>query len=221
MKLDDDLYAYIWTDYRQNNCNTYLIGGEVPTLIDPGHQHLTEGLITKMQADGIEPDDIKVVLNTHCHPDHMEGSVEFLRRGARVAVHAAEEDFIKKVGPRFYQMFGLTPPEISFAFYLEEGELEIGAETVEVVHTPGHSPGEVSIYWPGKKALFSGDVIFSAGVGRTDFPGGDGKLLKESIKRLAEFDAEWLLSGHGDLIKGRDAVRRNFDDVAMMYFDYI
>lgn len=220
MKLDDDLYAYIWTDFRQNNCNSYLIGGEVPTLIDPGHQHLLDGLLTKMNADGVDPDGIKVVLNTHCHPDHMEGSAHFLKQGARVAVHADEEDFMKKVGPRFFQMLGMKAPVLDFAFYLEEGELELGGETLQVIHTPGHSPGEVSIYWTRKKALFSGDVIFPSSVGRTDFPGGDGKLLKESIKRLSGLDAEWLLSGHGDVIKGKDAVRRNFDEVMSVYFNY-
>ena len=92
---------------------------------------------------------------------------------------------------------------------------------LSVIHTPGHSPGSASLYWPLQKALFTGDLIFREGVGRTDLPGGDGSLLKESIKRLAELDVEWLLPGHGNFISGAKAVRKNFDQVEQFYFAYV
>ena len=81
---------------------------------------------------------------------------------------------------------------------------------MKVFHTPGHSPGSVSLYWPDKKVLFTGDLIFKDGVGRTDLPGGDSSLLKESIKRLKGLEIEWLLPGHGDMVSGAKEVRANF-----------
>jgi glyoxylase-like metal-dependent hydrolase (beta-lactamase superfamily II) len=68
---------------------------------------------------------------------------------------------------------------------------------LSIFHTPGHSPGSATLYWPAQKALFTGDLIFKEGFGRTDLPGGDSATLKESIKRMAELDVELLLSGHG------------------------
>jgi len=76
-------------------------------------------------------------------------------------------------------------------------------------------------FWPLQKALFTGDLIFKEGVGRTDLPGGDGSKLKESIIGLKNLDVEWLLSGHGEVISGADRVKKNFDDVESFYFAYI
>ena len=86
------------------------------------------------------------------------------------------------------------------------------------IHWPGHSPGSATLYWPAQKALFTGDLIFKEGFGRTDLPGGDSATLKASIKRLTDLDVEWLLSGHGDIIAGAEAVRKNFEDIEQFYF---
>jgi hydroxyacylglutathione hydrolase len=80
-----------------------------------------------------------------------------------------------------------------------------------VLLTPGHSPGSVSIYWPRLKVLIAGDVVFSQGVGRTDLPGGDAKLLKASIDRLSKLPVDLLIPGHGTAIQGTERVRRNFE----------
>ena len=118
-------------------------------------------------------------------------------------------------------MFGLQLPEYRVDIPLQEGEFKFNNATFEIYHTPGHSPGSISIYWPEKKALIVGDVIFQAGVGRTDFPGGDGKLLKQSIERLSKIDVEYLLPGHGEIVQGKDNIKRNFDYVADVYFNLI
>jgi len=112
-------------------------------------------------------------------------------------------------------------PELKVSFFLKEGELKLGSKSFQVIHTPGHSPGSISLYWPEKKALFTGDVVFPMGVGRTDFPGGDGALLRDSIERLARLDAEYLLSGHGEVIKGRQNILRNFAYIRSNYYDYL
>ena len=69
--------------------------------------------------------------------------------------------------------------------------------------------------------MFTGDLIFKEGFGRTDLPGGDSPTLKASIKRLTDLDVEYLLSGHGEVIEGAEAVRKNFEDIEKFYFAYI
>ena len=110
-------------------------------------------------------------------------------------------------------------------FYLEEGDLSLGKESklnLQILHTPGHSPGSISLYWPDNRVLITGDVLFYVGVGRTDLPGGDGKLLKQSVERLSELDIEYVLPGHstqfGAMIKGVNNVKQNFASVRLSYF---
>ena len=221
MKLDSDLYAYIWKSTMENNSNSFVVGGEMPLVIDPGHQHLVKNLVNQMEKDGNRFEDIRLIISTHGHPDHFEATQTFARGGSMVALHPDEEKFLKEVGGQFYSAMGSEMPEIKISFYLKEGELKVGSRTFQVLHTPGHSPGSISLYWPEKKALFTGDVVFPMGVGRTDFPGGDGMLLRDSIERLAQLDAEWLLAGHGEVIKGKKNIQRNFAYIRSNYYDYL
>jgi hydroxyacylglutathione hydrolase len=221
MKLDSDLYAYPWVSMQENNCNSYLIGGDVPVLIDPGHQHLVKNLINQMEKDKNRFEDIRLIIATHVHPDHFEATQTFARAGVLLALHPEEEKFMKETGGEFYRGFGMEMPEIKVDFFLKEGELKLGTKTLQVLHTPGHSPGSISLYWPEKKALFTGDVVFAMGVGRTDFPGGDGMLLRDSIEQLARLDAEWLLSGHGEVLKGKKNIQRNFGYIRTNFFEYL
>jgi hydroxyacylglutathione hydrolase len=221
MKLDSDLYAYPWMSMQENNCNSFFIAGDVPVLIDPGHQHLVKNLINQMEKDKNRFDDIRLIIATHVHPDHFEATQTFARAGVLLALHPEEEKFMKETGGEFYRGFGMEMPEIKVDFFLKEGELKLGTKTLQVLHTPGHSPGSISLYWPEKKALFTGDVVFAMGVGRTDFPGGDGNLLRDSIERLARLDAEWLLSGHGEVLKGKKNIQRNFSYIRTNFFEYL
>ncbi len=221
MKLDSDLYAYPWMSMQENNCNSYLIGGDMPVLIDPGHQHLVKNLINQMEKDKNKFEDIRLIIATHVHPDHFEASQTFARAGVLTALHPEEEKFMREVGSDFYRSFGMEMPKIKVDFFLKEGELRLGTKKLQVLHTPGHSPGSISLYWPEKKALFTGDVVFYMGMGRTDFPGGDGNLLRESIERLASLDAEWLLSGHGEGIKGKENIQQNFSYIRDNFFEFM
>ena len=221
MKLDTDLYTYIWKSTAENNSNSFFIGGEMPVIIDPGHQHLVKNLITLMEKDGNRFEDVRVILATHGHPDHLEAIQTFARAGVQVAMHEEEWKFLQDVGGQFFRAMGMEMPELKVSFFLKEGELRLGSKSFQVIHTPGHSPGSISLYWPEKKALFTGDVVFPMGIGRTDFPGGDGALLRKSIERLALLDVEWLLSGHGEVLKGKRNVQRNFSHIKTNYFDYL
>jgi len=104
---------------------------------------------------------------------------------------------------------------------IQEGDLKIGDFTFRVIHTPGHTLGSVCLYWPEMKVLFTGDVVFRQGVGRTDLPGGKGEDLKASIRMLSELEVEHLLPGHGDVISGRDLVKANFSEIERVWFGYL
>jgi glyoxylase-like metal-dependent hydrolase (beta-lactamase superfamily II) len=104
---------------------------------------------------------------------------------------------------------------------LEEGDLILEDQTFKIILAPGHSPGSIGIYWPREKALFCGDVIFDQSVGRTDFPGGSGKLLKKSIVSFSELDLEWLLPGHMGILSGKSSIQDNFNGIIQGMFPYI
>jgi len=221
VELTKGLFVYPWTNFSINNCNTYMIGGENSILIDTGLDSCLQGVLNDIKKDGFDSEKIELIITTHSHPDHFDGIKSFMEENTQMALHPEEDKFLKETGMGFYNMFGLQLPEYRVDIPLQEGEFKVKNTAFEIYHTPGHSPGSISIYWPEKKALIVGDVIFQAGVGRTDFPGGDGDLLKQSIERLSKLDIEYLLPGHGDIIQGRDNIQRNFDYIADVYYNLI
>ena len=212
----DGLLAFPWTHPSANNCNTYLIDGDQRILLDPGHAHLFEHVLSRLASRSFSEQDVDVVLVTHGHPDHFEAVSAFRSTRALKGMHAMEMDFLHETGVLKRDLpdeTGLEPD-----FLLVEGSLNVGAMSFEVLHTPGHSPGSFCLYWPQKMALFTGDVVFRGGIGRTDLFGGNGQALKESIRRLRELDVEILLPGHGEIIVGREAVTTNYDDIERAWF---
>jgi glyoxylase-like metal-dependent hydrolase (beta-lactamase superfamily II) len=221
MKLGEDLYIYLWRDPGENNCNTYLIRGEVTVLIDPGHlQHVTS-LFRKIEEDGISAGEIDVVIVTHGHPDHVEGLQAFFEKPVKIAMNKKEERYLKGNGKFLFEMMGQSPPRIRVDFYLKEGELHLGEKVLNIFETPGHSPGSISIYWPERKALFTGDLVFHGGVGRTDFVEGDPRLLIRSIERLSRLDTEVLLPGHGEIVSGMELVLQNYEFIRQSIYSYL
>lgn len=221
MKLFDDLHIYPWTSFTANNCNTYLVGREGKILIDPGHAQFFGNVEQQMKSDGFDPANVELILVTHSHPDHFEAVDLFFDKPVKIGLSEPEEVFLEKVGPDFARMMGLAMPKYRIDLHLAEGDLSFAGIDFQVFMTPGHSPGHLCFYWPERKTLFSGDLIFDQGVGRTDFPGGDGALLKQSILRMAELDMELILSGHGDMVQGKDKITANFDFIQQAYFPYV
>ena len=190
MRLKNDIYIYEWTNAFDNNCNSYFIGGKVQALIDPGITGYVPDLLNQMSADGIKKADIRYVINTHSHPDHFQGSEVFDQATVKIGLHKKEIEFLKGDGGELYGLFGINVPRIQVNFPMDEGDVILGDQTFKIILAPGHSPGSIGIYWPEQKALFCGDVIFDQSVGRTDFPGGNGALLKKSIISFSELDLE-------------------------------
>ncbi len=211
MKVFDGLHAFLWRIPTQNNCNAYLIDGEVKILVDPGHRHLFGHVLKNLALLDIDLDQIDVAVVTHGHPDHLEAVTEL---HASTMFTMSEEEYrnIKK-----YAGSGMPEPD----FFLEEGDVTIGEHRFQVVMTPGHSPGSLCLYWPDKKALFTGDVVFFQGIGRTDLPGGNGKELKNSIQKISQLDTEYLFTGHGEILIGQEAIKANFKKIQAYYFNYL
>ena len=219
MKILEKFYAFLWTDPASNNCNTYFIDGAKKILVDPGHYHLFGHVRDHLSNHTLSTEDIDVVITTHGHPDHLEGNRIFESTSALIAMGEAEWPFVRDMSPLYgdSQGFSGLEPDI----LLKEGTLKIGDLTFEVIQTPGHSPGSICLYWPDEKVLFTGDVIFNQGVGRTDLPGGNGDQLKESIIRLSDLDVEILLPGHGDILTGSEKIKANFSNIENVWFGYL
>ncbi|MDP6179539.1 MAG: MBL fold metallo-hydrolase [Desulfatiglandales bacterium] len=219
MKISENLYAFLWVTPNQNNCNTFFINGKRKILVDPGHYHLFRHIEDKLSELSLSPQDIDMVIVTHCHPDHLEGIKIFFGTSTSIAIHKAEIDFIRQVAPHYVDGLGVSnfEPDI----LLQKGSLKIEEVNLQVIPTPGHSPGSISLYWSDKKALITGDVVFKQGVGRTDLPGGNGEILKESIKKLSLLEVEDLLPGHGEIVSGRELVKTNFQEIERLWFGYL
>lgn len=216
MKILDSLHAFLWRDPTANNCNTYLIDGDKRILVDPGHHRLFTHVEAGLREAGLSVDDIDLVIVTHAHPDHME-AVQVFQRPTLFAIGLVEMGFLREVAQRHGMDVAALEPDL----FLQEGEMKAGSNAFQIVQAPGHSPGSICLYWPEHKALFTGDVVFNQGIGRTDLPGGSGSLLKESIRRLSSLDVEYLLPGHGEIVAGKENVRKNFEMIELAWLGYL
>lgn len=181
--------------------NAYLIAdsatGEA-AVIDPGWDG--EMILAEAQKRGWR---IAHLWYTHAHFDHIGGAAaiaEALNPLPLVALHPADHDLWKIAGGS--QMFGFQiDPGPEPAIDFEHGQiLHLGANTLEVRYTPGHTPGHVVFYCAADQVCFCGDLIFAGSVGRTDLPGGDWDTLLASIRQqIFSLPPETrLLPGHED-----------------------
>jgi hydroxyacylglutathione hydrolase len=217
MRLLDDVYVYPWMSMQENNANAIFIDGEVPTLVDPGHTGLFSHVIQGAGQDGVNLDKVKLVICTHGHPDHMEAAGRF-DTGVVKAVGRQEYEYLQGTGKDLFMMTGCQMPKNPFQLLLNEGSLNLGKKRFKVLFTPGHSPGSICLYWEDRKVLISGDTLFYRGVGRTDLPGGDARLLAESIARLSRLDVEYLVPGHGEVVTGKKTIEKNFSLILRQFF---
>jgi len=221
MQVFNNLHAFIWESMTANNCNTYLIDGPTRVLIDPGHLNLFDHVNKGLAELGLGIEEIGLVISTHAHPDHLEAIQLFKKTPALIAMHETEWQMVQSMEKHINASMGLQLDSISPDFFLKEGDLSLNGLELEILHTPGHSPGSASLYWKEQRALFTGDVVFKGGIGRTDLPGGNGEHLKTSIRQLAELKTDWVLPGHGEIVSGAEAVKSNFVEIENYWFNYI
>ena len=173
--------------------NSYLIGD---MLVDTGTGFNEEYLISQIERHGIKREDISLVVNTHCHFDHIGGN--YLFENAKIAVHELDAISMKNKDDLGTSMNAFENEANSRVdIELKDGD-EIGG--FKVIHTPGHTSGGICL-WDGVN-LISGDTVFShGGVGRFDI-GGNFDDLKQSVFKLTELDVINLLPGHGPIVEG-------------------
>ena len=147
------------------------------------------------------------MLLTHGHPDHIEGAEVLHAAGAAVGMNPDEWSYLRGQGGMLFRFFGSEVPDMDVTIDLAPGTVQVAGLSLDVMHTPGHSPGSVCLFWTQRRALVVGDVVFPGGAfGRCDFPGGSYKILLESFDRFDGLSPEYLLSGHGPAVAGRAEV---------------
>jgi len=153
-------------------------------IVDPGDE--PERLVNALQELGIE--QVEAILLTHTHFDHIGAVAPIARNtGAPVYCPELETDVLANIMD-YVSWPGFGPFESYEADRTVGGgeRLELAGLPIEVLFTPGHSPGHVTYALPDEEAMFSGDVLFQGGVGRVDLPGGDWGTLLSSIESLME-----------------------------------
>ena len=206
------------------NCNCYLVKENNGwTLIDTGMPWSAKKILSYISSIGCQPADIKTIIITHCHIDHI-GGLDAVRKatGAKVASHEADADFIsgkkslsmpagRKLSWRF-RIFRLLSPLMKAKpvvpdILLKDGDVIAG---MKVLHTPGHTPGSICLYDEKRKVLFVGDLLRFMG-GKVAGPPIilDGQQVRDSEERIAKLDFDIMLSGHGEplLEKASEKVR--------------
>lgn len=182
--------------------NTYILHDETKecVIIDPGCYDPAEKDELKRF---IEFNQLKPVrlLNTHCHIDHVLGN-KFVADTFKLQleIHLMEIPLLHAVA-EYGPQYGIFPEEVPEPTLLikEGGEITFGKTTLEVLFTPGHSPGSICFYSKSDKMIVSGDVLFQMSIGRTDLPGGNYNQLIKSITQVLFNlpDDTKVFPGHG------------------------
>ena len=166
-------------------------------VIDPSAS--PESIDSKIAELGLDENKFKYALLTHGHFDHIY-SVDYVREkyGCRLCIHKNDADFLTDSFKNANKIF--FGEELIFGaadVTLEDGDvLKFGETEITVIHTPGHTAG--CVCYKVENSMFCGDTIFDMGVGRTDLPSGNPKVICESLRKIKAMDGEIrLYPGHG------------------------
>ncbi len=181
-------------------CNCQIVGDErtgEAVVIDPGDEiEVIEDILARHK---LAP---KFIIATHAHIDHIGGIAKLQKAtGAAVLMHESDWPMYRDLGG-LADLLGVEPPPVAeVGQFLKDGDrLKWGSFDLEVHHTPGHSPGSISLYLPGEQhRLFSGDTLFQGSIGRTDLWKGSLHQILDSLREmLGRFpDATPVFPGHG------------------------
>ncbi|GHV51880.1 MBL fold hydrolase [Deltaproteobacteria bacterium] len=159
----------------ETNCYV-LVEGEEAVAIDPGGK--ADSVLRFLEQNALK---LVAVCNTHLHFDHILGNAQLAEKSGAAIYANPGDDYL--LGSEFSgQRFGM--PDTQPFTYQPWGEAEVTllGLACQILHTPGHTPGSLSYYFPGQAALFCGDLLFHRSVGRTDLPGGDADALRNSVR---------------------------------------
>ena len=182
--------------------NTYVLYNEFNDclIIDPGcyYDDEKDELVNFLIKMDLKP---KMLLNTHCHLDHVFGNKFIAEKfGLTLQIHRNEK-LVLDFAPKSGLLYNLPFDNYNGDFiYLEEGnKILLGNDELTVIEAPGHSPGHICFYCAAQHFIISGDVLFKRSIGRTDLPGGDHETLLKNIReKLFTLPAETkVYSGHG------------------------
>ncbi|MEC9084159.1 MAG: MBL fold metallo-hydrolase [Pseudomonadota bacterium] len=187
------------TPFEQNCTLLWCTETHKAAVVDPGGD--LDRILAAAEDEGVI---LEKVLLTHAHIDHAGGTAE-LAKSAELPIEGPHKDdnfWIQGLAMQA-QMFGFPAPEVFTPNrWLEDGDtVTVGNETLEVLHTPGHTPGHVVFFHRGSKLAQVGDVLFNGSIGRTDFPKGDYNTLIHSIreKLFPLGDDVSFICGHGPM----------------------
>jgi glyoxylase-like metal-dependent hydrolase (beta-lactamase superfamily II) len=187
------------TPFEQNCTLLWCNETNKAAVVDPGGD--LDRIRAAVEAEGVT---LEKILLTHAHIDHAGGTAE-LAKSAGLPIEGPHRDdnfWIQGLAMQA-QMFGFPAPEVFTPDrWLEDGDtVAVGNETLEVLHTPGHTPGHVVFFHRGSKLAQVGDVLFNGSIGRTDFPKGDYNTLIHSIreKLFPLGDDVNFICGHGPM----------------------
>ena len=177
--------------------NCYLVYSEntkKAIVIDPGGD--VDDIMAKIEELNL---DIEYIILTHGHGDHIGGVLELKSFiDVPIAIHKEDEYMLKNGNQNLSSQMVMGTIELNADILLEDGdEISFGDLTAKVIHTPGHTPGGISIKIGN--SIFTGDTLFAGSIGRTDFPGGSYKEIISSIKnRIIIYPDETIIyPGHG------------------------
>ena len=220
-QITEDVYFIQGQDELIPDSHAYVIGkpasGDL-SIVDAGLMEKEGYKMEALNRLGIESKDIKRVIMTHTHLDHIGCLPELLKAipHAEVWMHSAEAEPLEQGDERiaygmemFMSMcqaqYGVKPGAFCCQVdrKLEGGDiLEIGHMTWEVIHIPGHSQGSIGLYNRQGKILIPGDVVYADyAIGRFDLHGANGPQLKDSLLTLAELEVDVLLPGHNQIVE--------------------
>lgn len=204
--------------------NIFLIVEEKITVVDTGFRGSAKRIVKAIRDIGRSADEISLIIITHNHLDYI-GGLSGLRKltSAKVAIHKADLSYSKGGLPYpgylknlmkipfitvFWPLVYAKPDDIDIQ--LEGGEVLLPLDGLEVIHTPGHTPGSISLFSPKKRLLMVGDTMNSSHRDLWLTPrsiSSDISQARESVKRLARLDFDILCCGHGKPIIGGASAR--------------
>ncbi len=175
--------------------NSYIVKGEKESfIVDPGE-------LNKEFLSAI-PKNIKYIINTHAHFDHIEGNLKLKElTNAKILIHAFDKEMLTNPSLNLSIFVGkeIISPKPDIIIEKEEDYITIDDKKWKILNTPGHTEGMIILVNEEEKIIFSGDLIFEDSYGRTDLPTGDGKKMKNSLNQISKFSGEYLIyPGHGE-----------------------